>query len=290
MNVASHVKYLLIVVTSLVCLFLFQAFALKAVGGRTTKSESNFFSSVGRIQAGTVGAPKVMLLGSSITGRLPDRANGFKGFANMGCDGGSAVDVLRAMDSGILPIAPILVIEANTLPLALRPIPSEVGVAMRSTWFKVGMRYPALSAYARPAAFAYTILLSKKIGDYGDPHSEESLQLTSMPHELSDVPKGRIAAAEEALINELLPLLNRLKSRGSEVVFVWLPPARQGNSSPPLWIRSLISASGSLWWDLGNEASPGLVTLTDGVHMSAPSAGRTVISLRQGLSPQRNPE
>ncbi|MDP4780108.1 MAG: hypothetical protein NWS16_07725, partial [Akkermansiaceae bacterium] len=259
------------------------AFALKAVGGRTTKSESNFFSSVGRIQAGTVGKPKVMLLGSSITGRLPDRANGFEGFANMGCDGGSAVDALRAIDSGILPIAPTLVIEANTLSLALDPMSSEVGAAMRSPWFKLGMRYPALSAYARPAAFAYSILLSRKIGEYGNPESEDDLKVTSKPRAILSAPQSSVSTEQKALIEELVPLLDRLEARGCKLVFIWLPPARSGNSPPPTWIRQLLAESHSLWWDLGNEALPELVTLTDSVHMSAPSAARTVISLRKGL-------
>jgi len=277
-------SYILLVLFALVGCFGLQALALKAVGGRTTKSESNFFSSIGRIQAGTVGKPEVMLLGSSITGRLPDRANGFEGFANMGCDGGSAIDALKAMDSGILPIAPVVVIEANTLSKALDPTPSEVGAAMGKPWFRIGMRIPALSSYARPSAFAYSALLGQRIGIYGDPESNDGLGVTSKPSAPPPTTEATLTDDEKALIKELVPLLARLRAKGTSFIFAWLPPAREGNPPPPGWILRLVSESGSLWWDIGSEASPELVTLTDSIHMSAPSAARTVITLREGLS------
>lgn len=277
-------RYAFILLCALAACFGVQTLALKGFGGRTTKSESNFFSSIGRIQAGTVGAPEVMLLGSSLTGRLPDRANGFDGFANMGCDGGSAVDALRAMDSGILPVAPILVIEANTLSRALDPMPSEVGGAMDGAWFRIGMEVPALSAYARPAAFFYSVLLARRMGDFGDPESGEDLRVSSLPAQLGSKHGAQMTAEEEALKGELLAITRRLSARGCRVVFVWLPPARKDGAGIPNWIHALIAESGSPWWDLGNEADPSLVTLTDSIHMSAPSAARTVISLREGLS------
>ncbi len=262
--------------------FAAQHLALRACGGRFTKSESNFFSSVGRIQAGTVGTPEVMLLGSSITGRLPDRANGFEGFANMGCDGGSAVDALRAMDRGILPTAPLIVVEANTLERELNGKASEVAAAMDGGWFQAGMKVPALSAYARPAAFFYSILLARRTGDYGDPAGGEDLKVSSLPMLIKRNPAIRMTPAEAALKEELVAITRRLAERGSEVIFVWLPPARVEGKIPEL-IHALIADSDSLWWDLGNEADPSLVTLTDSVHMAAPSAARTVNSLRNGL-------
>jgi hypothetical protein len=275
-------KYLFVAAFSLMLCFVAQHLALRTSGGRTIKSESNFFSSIGRIQAGTVGTPEVMLLGSSITGRLPDRANGFEGFANMGCDGGSAVDALRAMDRGILPTAPLLVVEANTLGRELNGQASEVAAAMEGGWFRVGMKVPALGAYARPAAFFYSILLARRTGDFGDPASGEDLKVSSLPMPLERNAAVLMTPAEAALKEELVAITCRLKEKGCEVVFVWLPPAR-GESEIPDWIHALIAESSSLWWDLGNEADPSLVTLTDSVHMAAPSAARTLISLRNGL-------
>lgn len=281
------IKYPVTVIISItICLGL-QSLALRASGGRFTKSESNFFSSLGRIQAGTVGEPEVMLLGSSIAGRLPDRAQGFVGFANMGCDGGSALDALRAMDAGILPVAPILVIEANTLSRALDTIPSEVGQAMERPWFGMGMKVPAMSAYARPSAFLYSLLLARKVGDYGDPKSGMSLEVSSLPVAVEAKRNLRITPREAELKEEIVAIVRRLTVRGSLVVFVWLPPGRGDGSSIPDWVHATIADSGSLWWDLGNEADPSLVALTDAVHMAAPSAARTVTSLREGLPKKR---
>jgi hypothetical protein len=282
-KIPLFMRYFVTFATALASCFAAQALALRSSGGRFTKSESNFFSSVGRIQAGTVGKPKVMLLGSSITGRLPDRAQGFAGFANMGCDGGSALDSLRAMDAGILPVAPVLVIEANTLSRALGATSSEVGQAMGRPWFGIGMKVPAVSAYARPSAFFYSLLLARRVGDYGDPESGGSLEVRSMPTALAAKEGVDLSSREAELKDEVVALVRRLSAKGGKVVFVWLPPGRSDGSGIPDWIHATIAESGSLWWDLGQEADKQLVTLTDGVHMAAPSAARTVISLREGL-------
>jgi hypothetical protein len=279
-------RYFLTFAAALLLCFAAQHLALRSSGGRFTKSESNFFSSVGRIQAGTAGSPDVMLLGSSITGRLPDRAQGFAGFANMGCDGGSAVDALRAMDRGILPVAPLLVIETNTLGRELGGQTSEVASAMERAWFRVGMKVPAFSAYGRPTAFFYSMLLARRTGDYGNPTSDQDLKVSSLPVSLQRIPALQVNPEEAALKNELVAITRRLKDRGCTIVFVWLPPARSERIIPG-WIHELIAESESLWWDLGNEADPSLVTLTDSIHMSAPSAARTVISLRKGLPMER---
>lgn len=272
-------KYSLILCSTFALCFGLQAFALRAVGGRTAKSESNFYSSLGRIQAGAQGKPELMILGSSITGRLPDRAQGFPSVANMGCDGGSAVDALRAMDEGILPSAPLLVIEANTLQLALKEEPTEIGQAMRAPWFKVGLRVAALSAYARPAAFFYSNLLARRIGDFSVGGSEADLGVESLPREVTNSTQVTVTDREEELIDEVAAIIKRLQARGSRAVLVWLPPARGDHSAPPLWILELARRCGSPYWDLGQEAASGTVTLTDGVHMAAPSATRTMVSL-----------
>ncbi|MCH7228005.1 hypothetical protein [Haloferula sp. A504] len=264
--------------------FAVQALALRAVGGRTAKSESNFFSSIGRIQAGAYGEAKVMVLGSSITGRLPDRAQGFDGWANMGCDGGSAIDVLRAMDNGVLPVAPQLVIEANTLHLPLERADTEIGRAMKGNWFKVGMKVPQLSASARPAAFFYSKLLERRIGVSARPEGDD-LDVSTRPTAVGGGIQPELAAAQRELFNEVKSILRRLKiGEGTEVVFVWLPPARSPGSPPPSWILELARESEAPFWDLGQDAGEDGVVLTDGVHMDAASAARTMRSLRIGLA------
>ncbi len=276
--------YTLILTLTLAVLFGLQSFALKQSGGRTAKSESNFFSSVGRIQAGAADGVKLMVLGSSITGRLPDRAQGVEGTANMGCDGGSAVDALRAMDAGILPVAPRLVIEANTLHLALEKKPSEIGSAMKRPWFKAGLQVPNLAAYARPSAFLYSKLLERRIGGF-DLKPGEDLGESGKPQA---VPAGQAVSLkpeEESLVAEIHGILDRLSRRGTQAMIVWLPPTRPSTSLPPPWILELARRSGIPYWDLSQQIQPGTVTLTDGVHMAAPSAARTMASLVKASAP-----
>lgn len=278
-------SYTLPFLLTLAACFGIQSLALRDSGGRTTKSESNFFSSLGRIQAGAQGKPEAMVLGSSITGRLPDRAQGYTGWANMGCDGGSAVDALRAMDEGILPVSPLIVIEANTLQLALKEEPTEIGQAMRTAWFNLGLRVPSLSAYARPAAFFYSKLLVHKTGEFGAADSNADLGASSRPYEIMSPPQAALGQREDELIDEVAAILKRLQSKGMRSVIVWLPPARKDGSGPYPWILEMARRSGSPYWDLGQETAPGTVVLTDGVHMAAPSAARTVVSLKKALFP-----
>lgn len=270
----------------LIACFSIQSIALHQLGGRTVKSESNFFSSLGRIQAGADGNAETMILGSSITGRLPDRAQGFDGIANMGFDGGSAVDVLRAMDEAILPLAPYLIIEANTLHLALNSESTELGVAMRRPWFHVGMRFQGVAAYARPSAFIYSNLLSRRIGGFETVGNKDDLGVRSKPESVIPPPSFQATGHQDELIDEISGILGRLKAKGSKIMIVWLPPARESGKTPPAWILELARRSNTPYWDLGQDADPETVSLTDGVHMSASSAARTVNSLRKGLAAQ----
>lgn len=275
-------KYLATLTVSLILCFAAQALALRASGGRFTKNESNFFSSIGRIQAGAQEGLEVAFLGSSLTGRLPDRSHGYDGVANMGCDGGSAIDALRAIDRGILPAAPILVIETNTMIRAVDPTPSMIALAMERPWFRVGMEVPLLGAYARPSGFFYSILLAKKIGSF-DTGDVPDLRVTSNPGPTAE-PERDWDDAKEALIAEIAEISKRLKARGITTVFIWLPPGRPEGQAPPGWKVAMAARSGSPWWDVGQHADRSLVQLTDGAHMAAPSAARTVRTVLDGLT------
>jgi hypothetical protein len=277
-------RYVLTLALALAACFSVQTLALRASGGRTVKSESNYFSSLGRIQAGARGTPELMFLGSSITGRLPDRAQGFAGTANMGCDGGSAMDALRAMDKGILPRAPRLVIEANTLQLAQAKQPTEISRAMEGPWFQVGLHVPQLSAYARPAAFFYSKLLARKIGGFSAAGSSGDLGTSSRPSVPAPIAGAELTPRQDELIEEIAGILGRLRESGTDATIVWLPPGRRDGSTPPAWILEMARRSEIPYWDLGQEVAPGTVTLTDGVHMAAPSAARTTASLTQELA------
>lgn len=276
-------RYSVAFVFGLALCFVIQAAALKVVGGRNIKNESNFFSSLGRIQAAADSPPPVLMLGSSLTGRLPDRLQGYEDFANMGCDGGSAMDVLRAIDRGDLPGSRFLVVETNTLHRDMDPVPSVVASAMSRPWFRVGKQFPLLSAYARPSGFFYSFLLQRKIGAFGAYDATADLRVQNLPGKPDENITRVLDDKTEDLIEEVAGIARRLRSKGTDIIFVWLPPDRKNGGPPPAWILKLVKTADSHWWDIGGEADPSLVSLTDGAHMSVDSAARTVVTLQKGI-------
>lgn len=257
-----------------------QSLALRQSGGKTVKSESNYFSSVARIQTETRGAPRVMLLGSSMTGRLSDRGADLPGVANLGCDGGSAVVTLRAMDQGLLPAAPVLVIEANTLSYALENRGREIAAAIGSDWFKLGTRLPNVGATARPTAFAYSWLMARK--ESSAPASGE-LSVSTKPVRLSAEDAPALEPAASALVDELAGILGRLEAKGSRVILVMLPPGVKVGGVQADLPRALACKTGLPWWDLNEGIAPGSVGFTDGLHLDAPSAAKVLAAIIRGV-------
>lgn len=271
-------SYLITLILTLAACFGIQSIALRSVGGRTMKSESNFFSSIARIQTGIRDNPKTMLLGSSMTGRLPDRNAGFTGVSGLGCDGGSAADALRAIDQGLLPKAQTLIIEGNTLLRARGGIESEIARAIRSPWFQVGRHYQLLGATARPSAFAYSKLLAKKIGFADGPNGP--LLPVSTSAKIWQIADDLPADANQ-LVDELTAIIQRLKQQNTQVMIVILPPGADPDSLN-LRIPHQLSRRASVpLLDLTKNLPQGAVQLTDSSHMapaSAAAALRTILA------------
>ncbi len=264
--------------------FGLQTLALRASGGKTLKSESNYFSSIARIQTESQSGPKIMLLGSSMTGRLGDRASGFEEFANLGCDGGSAMVTLRAIDQGILPAAPIIVIEANTLAYELQGRGKEIAAAIRTGWFQIGMKTPNLGATARPAAFAYSYLLGRT-GDEAGEAVDELLPITSNPAVLSPADSPPLDDKSAALVDEMAAIIGRLRNKGSEVFLVHLPGEPPDQPKKEIAI-ALACQSATPWWDLTEGLPDGAVGFTDGLHLDASSARKVMLTLQREFHPQ----
>lgn len=272
------VRYTLILLLSFVALFALQSLAISNIGWKTTKCESNFYSSIGRIQSGIQGQPKMMLLGSSLTGRLPDRRQGFDGVTNLGCDGGSAADVLRAMDTGRLPTAPCLIIEGNTFYRAVANPVSEIHQAIHSPWFRAGTLLPQVSASARPSAFLYSMMLARKIGQA---HGPDGQMLPNPAEPTTEIQKASLPTDAAAFIEEMQSILAHLQSRNVRMMLVILPPGADGESLNMRVPRELSRVSGVPLLDLTKGLPAGSVRYTDGVHMdpaSAAAALRTILN------------
>lgn len=262
-----------------------QTLALRMSGGKTLKSESNYFSSVARIQTETQGNPKIMMLGSSMTGRLGDRAQRFDGVANLGCDGGSAVVTLRAMDHGQLPTAPLMIIESNSLSFELEHRGKEIGEAIDSHWFQVGIKKPNLGATARPTAFAYSWLMARKPG--ADPNASlEPLPIRTKPSVLDPSEAPELDEKSVALVDEVTGMLDRLRKKGCEFLIVTLPPASPAGSLQAKIPRAIAAKSGVRWWDLTEGLPDGTVAFSDGLHLDGPSARKVMLTLMREVNPR----
>ena len=276
-------RYLIPLVLSLASCFGLQTLALRAVGGHTIKSESNYFSSIARIQAGSADNPKIMLLGSSRTGRMPDRRSGFPGVANMGCDGASAAITLRAMDNGLITPPEILIIEGNTLVHDLESRGWEIEKCIGSFWFETGKSVPILSAGSRPAAFAYSVLLERKIG------TQQSANTVSFPTFTSPViseKPGVLPEQAEALVTELSGILGRLRKQGVKLMLVQLPPASDPETLNSRFPMALSRTAQIPFLDLSKGFPADALTYTDGIHLAPSSANavlRKILSALQTL-------
>jgi hypothetical protein len=267
-------RYLIGFVVILAACLGLQSILLRASGGKTLKSESNYFSSIARIQTETQGSPRIMLLGSSMTGRLGDRAQRVDGVGNLGCDGGSAVITLRAMDRGQLPTAPLLIIEANSLAFELHGQGKEIGQAIDSQWFEIGIRTPNLGATARPTAFAYSWLMAHTAG--GAPNAaNDDLPLESKPEILDSGFQPALTPQAAALVSEVAGIFDRLRKKGSGILVVMLPPGVKDDSLA----KAIAAKSGVRWWDLNAGLPKDTVGFSDGLHLDAPSAQKVMLTL-----------
>ncbi len=255
-----------------------QTLALQASGGKTVKSESNYFSSIARIQTESQGKPKMMMLGSSLTGRLGDRAQHFKGVANLGCDGGSAVITLRAMDRGILPTAPLLIVEANSLSFELENRGKEIGTAIESRWFDVGIKTPNLGATARPTAFAYSWLMARSSGNASDT-TQERLPITSKPSVLNADSAPKLDFQEAALVDEVAAIFDRLSKKGCKILLVMIPPGAESGSAQMRIPQAVAVKSQVPWWNLTDKLPLDAVTYSDGLHLDSASAQKVMLTL-----------
>lgn len=270
-------SYWLALVLSLAACFGAQTFALRWTGGRTTKSESNFFSSVARLQSGIRGTPEVLLLGSSITGRFPDRNRGVEGVGNLGCDGGSAVEILRAMDRGTVPRAARIIIEGNTLFRAIGAGETELAAALEKRWFRTGVELPNLSAAGRPSSMAYTLLMERKLGSV-DAALARPFAVATRPAVVGGEAPS-FSKDEEVLLEELTGILKRLSAAGSRILIVILPPGATPGTPHLMLPEELSRRCGLPFWNLAAALPPDSIRLTDGVHMDPASAASTLRTL-----------
>jgi hypothetical protein len=278
------VRYALTITLTLTACFGIQTLALHHVGGRTTKSESNFFSSIARIQNGLNSPSQIALLGSSRTGRLPDKISlktQFPNVSNFGCDGATAAILLRAIDRGQIPPAETIIIEGNTLVHDLDGKGQDVEKFLVSPWFKIGVVCRLLRADARPSAIAYSYLLNKKIGGFSDDDGTAALLLPAQAKVVAATPD--LPTEVKRAVAKMAAIINRLKYQNVRIMLVILPPPTASESMNMSIPRALSHAANIPMLDLAKDLPPGSVRYTDGVHMAPASAAAALRSILNAI-------
>lgn len=201
----------------------------------------------------------------------------------MGCDGGSAAITLRAIDSGILPAAPTIVIEGNTLLHDLEHKGHDVADNLDSLWFRLGCHLKNFSATARPSAILYSALLGRRIEKSASAHGE-LLPVTDKPSIQNRT--ERLPVDAESLVRELADIFDRLQAKDIRLMLVTLPPASDQSTLNIQIPKALSEQSGVPLLDLTTDLPPNAVDYTDGVHMapsSAAAALRTILAALEKL-------
>ncbi len=185
---------------------------------------------------------------------------------------------LRAIDRGELPAAPLLIVEANTLAFELDGRGKEIGAAIDSPWFRLGMTVPNLGATARPTAFGYSLMLAATSDGTMTMGDGSGLSIPSKPRILTgSVPDLDLPSA--ALVAEISAIFHRLQERGSDILLVMLPPGAPENSAQSRIARAVAVESGVRWWDLTDGLPDGAVGYSDGLHLDSPSAQKVLRTL-----------
>lgn len=268
-NSTSAARFLGRILVMLGLLFSLQGLVYYGLNGRSSKSESNYFSSLSRFQAAASHHPEFVLVGSSITGRLPGAEVGREGVANLGSDGGSAFDGMSLLANGIVERPRWLVVETNTLFGGLGQRQSLIVRGAGGHWFGIGARLPLLGASARPSGMLYSRLLRRSVVLDGEPFE---VTLSTVPH-CDHV----FSPAENERLDAYARILEDLRRRGVGIVLVRYPsgfvdPAE--NARLEAAVSNLSTRVPFHFLDLSGQVPRDQLEFTDSVHLAPASAAR----------------
>lgn len=260
--------------TLIVC-FSLQALVVYGFGWKTGKGESNYFSTLGRFQAAAYPAAEIAFAGSSITGRLPGRETGNQRIANLGSDGGPALDGIRLLVAGKIALPEWLVIETNTMYGGVGFGESLISRNGQGPWFLIGSRFPLLGASARPSAMFYARLLRRSPVLKG-----ESVPLVTSLQ--GDTSIKDVTDLEKLRLQEYLTAIADLRSKGVYIVLVKVPAGEMKDRDRRLvaWSISQIQQDQTIrYLDVDAQIPREQLVFTDGVHMAPESAAKVLASI-----------
>ncbi len=263
---------------SLAVCFAVQALLYHGLNWGTGKSESNYFSTMSRFQTAASPPAKIALAGSSITGRLPGREAGNRSIANLGSDGGSALDGMRLMAMGEIDTSQWLVIEANTLFVGAGFGDTLIIKGAQGPWFDVGARQPLLGASARPSGMLYAQLLRR-------PKVLTGEAFAVMPDKI--VPNdsdsfNQFTVAEKKRFDDYVSTIEQLQQRGVKILIATYPASGRKERETILMkttIAELAKRFPVICIDLEKQIPRQSLAFTDSVHLAPQSAAQVLSTI-----------
>ena len=145
---------------SYAALYSLQYLCKQTIADKVSKGESNYFSSLNRIQYAASEPNDIVLVGSSIIGRLPGRESGIADVGNLGIDGGSTLDGLRVFDEKSIICRKLLVCEMNTI-LSPNAGSKLLSKGVNGVMFDLGCNFNHFAVGSRPSFMAYGYTIDK---------------------------------------------------------------------------------------------------------------------------------
>lgn len=256
-------------------------------GWKSSKTESNYFTSLARFQAAASGAPaEVTLVGSSISGRLPGKEADNPAAANLGTDGGCLADGMRMLVEGRIKAGKWVILETNTIERAVKYEASPILKAVGGPVFQAGARIPLFSYQARPSGMLYNGLLKR-------PPAGATLQ--HFPFNRSVLPKGIQPrdGVEKKQLDELIHMIATLRASGSRVILVEYPSAPirpEGREITDRATAYVAEVADVPFVNLDQQIPHEDLQFTDGVHLAPGSAREIVDSLQAFITTLPSPQ
>jgi len=258
---------------------------------RAELAENNFQANLIRLEAFFFDpAPRTVLIGSSITGRLIPRyfsGSALGPIANLGLDGsGPSLGLELALSRP----PPLLIVEVNQL----LKLPDENDKLLRNTLQSLGFRASReilfLRAAARPSSVLYSALKARSKRE-----AEAAPELAEKRTEPHNVNPAKTANNELSLVKgKIREQLRALHGAGSHVVLCRFPAGLQAvykDHPQALFADELVKDLGVQQIDLASEMTKaGLFpNYTDGIHLT-PASARQASKLLVTLVPEKAQE
>jgi hypothetical protein len=273
------IKFIFGIIFVMALCFFVQSYLFFNCNAAAGKGESNYFSTLSRMQFSAVEPAQITLVGSSITGRLPGREAGNVDIANLGSDGGSSLDGLRLISMQKIPTTKWVVIEANTLFVGVGYKDPPIIKGAQGFWFETGVCLPLLGASARPSSMLYARLQGRKKLINGDSFLVTPSNISLLEDDFSK----NFTKDEKKRFLDYVEIIDKLIKLDVKVIIAHYPSASRSERESYLirkTVDKLTKRFHVIYVDLEKQIPGASLKFSDSVHLSSESAARILNTIK----------